>query len=84
MHRKSRRLKCWSPNIIWGVSHTKNQGVALMHQKNENEYQRIKKLKTLNLKQYFSRLFEQQADISYQLDDICSRGSTILHCAFGS
>ena len=69
--------------ISFGVPPKKKQCVAFMHQKNENEYQRIKKLKTLNLKQYFSRLFEQQADISYQLDDICSGGFTILCCTCG-
>ena len=54
-----------------------------MTKQNDNDqkshmYSKWQRFKTLNLKQYFSRLFEQQqADISYQLDDICSRGFTI-------
>ena len=60
------------------VSHAKSNVLLSGTTKNENKYQRIQKFKTLNLKQYFCRLYEQQqADISYQLDDICSRGFTI-------
>ena len=85
MHRKSRLLMLVTKYRSGGlVSHAKSNVLLSYTTKNENKYQRIQKFKTLNLKQYFSRHFEQQADISYQLDDICSRGSTILHCAIGS
>ena len=79
MHRKSRLLMLVTKYRSGGlVSYAKSNVLLSGTTKNENKYQHIQKFKTLNLKQYFSRLFEQQqADISYQLDDICSRGFTI-------